>query len=108
MAIPHAKPGDVIDVRPLGSALLTTKTTTLFRTDKLEVVRLVMEAGKEIAEHQAPSELIVQCLEGKVEFFTLGKFETLTAGSLLYLPANEPHSLKCREDASMLLTMLLR
>ena len=25
MAIPHAKPGDVIDVRPLGAALATTK-----------------------------------------------------------------------------------
>ena len=32
MAIPHAKSGEVIDVRPLGSALAQARTTTLVKT----------------------------------------------------------------------------
>jgi len=107
MAIPHAKPGDVIDVRPLGSELASSKTHTLIKTDKFEVVRLVMAAGKEIKEHKAPGEITVQCLEGKITFTTLGKTEELGAGQMLYLNAGEPHSVSCLEDASFLLTILL-
>jgi quercetin dioxygenase-like cupin family protein len=108
MAIPHANPGNLIDVRPLGSELSSTKTHTLVKTDQLEVVRLVMAAGKEIAEHKAPGEITVQCLEGKIAFTALGKTEELAAGQMLYLTAGEPHSVKCIEDASFLLTILLK
>ena len=52
MAIPHAKPGEVVDVRPLGSALASAQTQTLVRAEQVEVIRLVVPAGKEIEEHQ--------------------------------------------------------
>lgn len=107
MAIPHAQPGEVVDVRPLASALADSKTTTLFKTESVETVRIVMQAGKEISEHEAPGEIIVQCLEGKIAFAALGKIEELEAGQLLYLAAGERHSVKCIEDASFLLTILL-
>lgn len=108
MAIPHANPAEVIDVRPLGVALATTKTHTLLKTGHVEVVRLVMTAGKEIAEHKAPGEITVQCLEGKIAFTALGKTHDLEAGQMLYLNAGEPHSVKCVVDASFLLTILLK
>jgi quercetin dioxygenase-like cupin family protein len=107
MAIPHAKPGQVIDVRPLGPKLADAKTHTLLKTDAVEVLRLVMPAGKEITEHEAPGEIIVQCLEGRIAFTALGKTEELTAGQLLFLTPEEPHAVKCLEDASFLLTILL-
>lgn len=107
MAIPHAKPGEAIDVRPLGPALAGSKTSTIFKTGRLEVIRLVLPAGKELAEHKAPGEMTVQCLEGKIAFSTMGKTEELTAGRLLYLGAGEPHSVKCLEGGSLLLTILL-
>ena len=107
MAIPHAQPGEVVDVRPLGSAMTDTKTRTLFKTENVEAVRIVMPAGKEISEHEAPGEIIVQCLEGKVALTALGKTTELEAGQLMYLAAEEPHSVKCIEDASFLLTILL-
>jgi quercetin dioxygenase-like cupin family protein len=107
MALPHAQPGEVIDVRPLGPALPDTKTKTLFKTADLEVVRIVMRAGKEISEHEAPGQIIVQCLEGKVSFTTMGQTRELAAGQLLYLAAEEPHAVNCLEDASFLLTILL-
>ncbi len=45
MAIPHATPGELIDVRPLGARLTERITTTLIKTDSLEVLRLVIPAG---------------------------------------------------------------
>ena len=108
MAIPHANPGDVIDIRPLGAALATSKTSTLLKSKNIEVVRLVMAAGKEISEHKAPGEITVHCLEGKVAFTALGQTHELTAGQMLYLNAGEPHAVRCIDDASCLLTILLK
>lgn len=106
MAIPHAKPGEVISVLAEGDA--ERRTTTLLKTANVEVVRLVMAAGKEIAEHRAPGEIIVQCLDGTIEFTALGASQSLTSGQMLYLPAAEPHRVKCIKDGSFLLTILLK
>lgn len=105
MAIPHAKPGEIIDVRPLGSALADEKTRTLVKTDRLEIIRLVVPQGKEIPSHSAPGELIVQCLEGKIEFTALDQSQVLEAGSMLYLEPHQPHAVKGVEDGSLLLTI---
>jgi len=107
MAMPHAKPGEVVDVRPLGSALASVQTKTLVRAEQVEVIRLIVTAGKEIEEHEAKGEIIVQCLEGRVAFTAFGKTQNLEAGTLLYLPTGEPHSVKGIENASLLLTILL-
>lgn len=105
MAIEHANPGDVIDVRPLGAALAGTKTAALLKTANLEVIRLVMTAGKELAEHKAPGDITVHCLEGKIAFTAAGVTRELAAGQMLYLTAGDPHSVKCIEAASFLLTI---
>lgn len=107
MAIPHAKPGEVVDIRPLGPAIASVQTTTLVRAEQVEVIRLVVPAGKEITEHKAKGEIVVQCLEGRVDFTAFDKTQTLVAGKLLYLPLGVPHSVKGVEDASLLLTILL-
>jgi quercetin dioxygenase-like cupin family protein len=107
MAIPHAKPGEVVDVRPLGAALATTETRTLVKTKDIEVIRLIVPAGKEIPTHEAKGEIVVQCLEGKVAYSAFGKTHHLEAGQLLYLPTGEPHSVRGVEHGSLLLTILL-
>ncbi len=107
MALPHAQPGEIIDVRPLESALATTRTKTLFKTDSVELIRIVMSAGKQISKHEAPGEIIVHCLEGRITFTAAGKSQELEAGQLLFLKPKEPHSVQCNEDASFLLTILL-
>lgn len=106
MALKHAEPGEVIDVSPLGSALETTKTSTLFKTEHVEVIRIVMHTGKVIPEHEAPGEIIVQCLEGRIAFTVSGKTEELGSGQMLYLKAEEPHAVCCLENASFLVTIL--
>ena len=107
MALPYTQPGEVLDVRPLGSALASAQTATLLRAEQVEIRRLVVPAGKEIAEHKAKGEIVVYCLEGRVAYTAFGKINNLEAGKLLYLPKGESHSVKGIEDASLLLTILL-
>jgi nucleotide-binding universal stress UspA family protein/quercetin dioxygenase-like cupin family protein len=104
-AEPPAKPGEVVDVRPLGAAVGSAKTKTLARGEGLEVVRLIVPAGKEVPEHKAKGVLVVQCLEGQVVFTACGKAQNLRAGDLLYLNAGEPHSVEGVQNASLLLTI---
>jgi len=99
-----ANPGDPVDVRPLGNSLASAHTRTLVRTIAVEVVRLIVRAGEEIPRSKNKGETIVHCLEGRVTFTALGKTQTLESGTLLDLPAGEPHALKGIEDASLLLT----
>lgn len=106
MSLSHAKSGEVVQLR-LGSALAATKTMTLVKTNDLEVIRLLVPAGKEIATHKAPGEITVQCLEGRVLFTAHEKAQELGAGQFLYLTAAEPHSLKGIEDSSLLVTICL-
>jgi quercetin dioxygenase-like cupin family protein len=105
MAIPHAQPGEVIDVRPLGPALAGAQTTTLIKTESLEVIRLVIPAGKEIPPHMTRGEITVQCVEGRVAFTTDGITHELGAGQLLYLRGEQLHSVLGLDDASLLVTI---
>lgn len=107
MSIPHANPGEIVNVRPLGAALTTSVTRTLVKTKTTEVIRLVVPAGKQIPSHKANGEIVVQCLEGKIAFTAFGTTHELEAGQLLYLPAGEPHAVRGIEDGSLLLTIQL-
>ncbi len=106
MAIQHAQHGDVIDVRPLADRLASSRTITLIKTAHLEVIRMILPAGKMLPEHKAHGEIIVQCLEGDITFTTMGEPKRLRAGDMLYLAAGEPHELVAVEDSSFLLTIM--
>jgi quercetin dioxygenase-like cupin family protein len=106
MAILHLQPNEVLRL-PLGATLQITKTTTLVKTSELEVIRLVVSAGKEIPMHNAPGPITVQCLEGRASFTACGTNQELGPGDFLYLPVAEPHVLKGIEDSSLLVTIQL-
>lgn len=108
MAIPHAKPAEIIDVGPLGKDFSSSQTTTLVKTDSLEVIRLVVPAGKSVKPHEVPGEITVQCLEGCVNFCADGAECELSAGKMLFLTGSAEHSLQASEDSSLLVTLLLK
>jgi len=107
MAILHAQAGEVIDIRPLGTRLKDSVTSTLIKTEALEVLRLVMPAGTQIHPHQVPGEITVQCLEGQVIFDAGGTDRELVAGDLLFLKGGAMHALRSIKDSSVLVTILL-
>ncbi len=107
MAIPHAKSGEVIDVRPLRAALATSRTTTLVKTKTLEIVRIVVPEGKEIASHDVKGEITLQCLEGRAGIVVDDMTRILEAGQLMFLAGHEHHAVRGIESSSLLLTILL-
>ena len=107
MAIPHASPGEPIDIRPLGAGLAAAKTVALFKSENLEVMRVVLLAGKSLPPHQVPGEITIQCLEGRIDVTAEGASHVLGAGQLLYLEGNVPHGVAALEDSSALVTVAL-
>ena len=108
MAIPHANSGEAIDVRPLGARLRSEKTVALFKSEHLELMRLVLPAGKSLPPHKVSGEITVQCIEGRIDVTAEGKSHVLHAGQLLYLSGNVLHGVVALEDASALVTVALR
>ena len=107
MALKHANPLDIIDVRPLGENLRNHVTSSLLKANKLQVMRVVLLAGKTMPEHHVAGEMTLQCLEGEAQVTTPTQSCHLLAGQLMVLPGGEPHSLKAIADASLLVTMLI-
>ena len=107
MAIPHAQPAELIDVFPLGDRLSTAQTTTLVKTDAIEVIRLVVPAGKEFPAHKVAGAITLQCLEGRILFRAGEAHCEMTPGQLIYLRGSQEHSLLAEADSSSLLTIVL-
>lgn len=108
MAIPHASPAEPIDIRPLGGALAAAKTIALFKSRDLEVMRLVLLAGKSLPPHRVPGEITIQCIEGRIDVTAQGASHVLASGQLLYLQGNVLHGVTALEDSSALVTVALR
>ena len=107
MALIHAQPLDVIDIRPLGEGLRSAVTSSLLKTRNLQLMRVVLPAGHGLPEHHVPGEVSVQCLEGEVAVTTPGRTCQLAAGQLVVLPGAEPHAVRALHDATLLVTVLL-
>lgn len=108
MAISHVAAGQSIDVAPYGPALPDARTVALFKTEQLEVIRLVLLAGKSFPPHKVAGEITILCLEGRLDVTAEEASQTLRAGQLMYLSGHVLHSLVALEDASALVTIVLR
>ncbi|MRR07783.1 MAG: cupin domain-containing protein [Deltaproteobacteria bacterium] len=71
-------------------------TITLFSFDK----------GQGLSEHTAPFDAFVQVVEGEAEITISGVAQTVRAGEIIIMPADQPHSLKAVERFKMLLVMI--
>ena len=108
MAIPHAVPGQAVDVKPFGARLANEQTVALFKSEDLEVMRLVLRAGKSLPPHKVPGEITAQCIEGALDVTVDGENYVLRAGQLLYLMGAVLHGVTALEDSSALVTVALR
>lgn len=133
MILEHARPAQAVDVRPLGSAALAqAKSTALFKSEQLEVARIVLLKGQTLPSHQVPGESTLHCIEGAVDVQSSiasadeqfascrggcnaviwprpvpSTTTRLQAGELMYLPGDVPHALTAVEDTSVLVTIVL-
>ena len=107
MALQHAQPLDIIDVRPLAAGLREAVTSSLLKTPALQLMRLVLPAGQGLPQHSVPGAITVQCLEGETDVTTPARICKLFAGQLVVLDGGEPHAVKAVSDSTLLVTILL-
>lgn len=107
MALEHAQPLDVINIHPLGTALIETPSHSLLKTEKLQLMRVVLIAGEGMPPHHIEGEVSILCIEGLVSVKTPAHNCNLAPGQLVVLPPGEPHSVLAEDDSSLLVTLLL-
>jgi quercetin dioxygenase-like cupin family protein len=107
MAIPHAQPGQPLIICPTAGTSAPQQTTTLIKTDSLEVIRVVMSKGKQLARHTVLGEIMLQCLSGSATLYFGERECELSPGTLTYLSGGQEHSLTANTDSSLLLTIVL-
>ena len=71
-------------------------TVTVFAFDK----------GQGLSEHTSPYDAVIQILDGNAAITIADKEAAVSAGEIIILPANVPHSLAAKEKFKMLLTMI--
>ncbi|NYG57440.1 quercetin dioxygenase-like cupin family protein [Nocardioides daedukensis] len=74
--------------------------------DLLRAVVMVLAAGREMSDHEAPGPSMIQVLAGEVEFIAGEETSVLSAGDMLPIPA-VVHSVRARSDAAFMLTICL-
>lgn len=107
MAQPHARSGQVVPLHPLAAASPPARTTAILKAEQLEVVQVVLAAGKSMPEHHVPGEITLLCLAGRIVLRTPGAELQVGPGDFVHLGRGEPHALTALEDATVLLTICL-
>ncbi len=64
VALQHAKPGEIVDLRPLGGKLKDAKTAAIIKSEHFEAVRLIVLAGSEIPPHKVPGNIMLIAWKG--------------------------------------------
>ncbi len=107
MALKHAQAFETIDVQPLREQLAQAVSTSLIKSQMLQLMRVVLRAGEQLNEHHVRGEITLQCLEGQARVDTPEHRMALSAGQLVLLPAGEPHAVQALSDTSLLVTVTL-
>jgi quercetin dioxygenase-like cupin family protein len=79
---------------------------TVLQSPEMRVVLFTFADGQELTTHTNTRRAVIQVLEGTGEFFFNGRWEKLSAGTLLHLPPSAPHGVRAGAGPfSMLLTL---
>lgn len=108
MALRHARSGEVVRLAPWRLLETDERTSAVLKAAQLEVVQVVLQAGRGLPEHRVPGEITVLCLSGAVDFRHAGSVDRMNAGDFMHLGPDMPHALDAVADAVLLVTISLQ
>ncbi len=79
--------------------------SVLFETLFTKEIRIAMKGGQVMKKHQTPFPIVIEMLEGKLDFGVDGKILNLVKGDLLALDGGVPHDLQAIENTVIRLTL---
>ncbi len=102
-------PGNISDFSTAIKALepeagKSIQAQKLYKTAGMEILLIALDAQAELKRHTAPGPISVQVIRGSISFRTDESAQELTAGQLLTLEANVPHSVFAAERSIFLVT----
>ncbi|GMV94881.1 MAG: cupin [Candidatus Hydrogenedentes bacterium] len=106
MAIKHAEPGEVIDLKTYGGEKTDTHTIALMKAKHFETVRLFIRAGSTVPPHKVNGPIAVHCLRGDAVFFVKSEPRALRAGNWLHIEGGKVHTIEARTDCVLLVTII--
>ena len=77
----------------------------LLETDFTKEIRILLNKGQEMKEHQTPFPIVVELLEGKIIFGVEGQNYEVKKGDLLTLSGGVPHNLIAKKESVIRLTL---
>lgn len=79
--------------------------TVLFETDFTKEIRIAMHEGTSMKEHKTSYPIVINVLEGSIDFGVNGEVKRLDTGDLIALDGSVPHDLKALENSIVRLTL---
>ena len=70
------------------------------------VTLFAFDAGQKLSEHTTPYDALVHIVEGEAVITIGGTPQTITAGSMVIMPADVPHAVAAEKRFKMVLTMI--
>jgi len=77
----------------------------LFNTEDVKEIRIVFRKGQEMKEHKAGYPIVVQIVEGSIDFGVNKERFVLEKGKLITLESDIPHDLLALEDSIVRLSL---
>lgn len=87
------KPGQVISI-------------TLAQNEALSITLFALPKGEEISTHITSGDAFVYMLDGAADITIGGEVHKVTAGQVIVMPSDVPHSLDAAENFKMLLVVV--
>lgn len=107
MAIPHAFPGQPVNLLSAEEPIAEQTTAALVKNNDFEAIRLVLRKGQDVCHHrQVEGPVTIQCLKGHAAITVGDETRELQPGHWLFLMGNDPHTVRGLEDSLLLLTIM--
>lgn len=82
------------------------KKEPVMRNHRGEILIVGMDQGRELPQHEAPGDAMVQGISGEVEFVIAGKRTSVGPGDVMVMEKGTPHAVKALSKAKFLLTLI--
>lgn len=104
MALKHAESGEVVNLLATGE-LPGLISQALVSTPQVELMRLVLKAGKDVPPHAVAGPITIYCHQGSIEVQAGDRWQTMADNDLMYLEGSASHALHALTDAVVLVTI---
>ncbi|UPQ83435.1 hypothetical protein M0M42_03235 [Pseudomonas knackmussii] len=104
MALKHAKSGEIVSLLASGESPAPI-SQALVSTPEIELMRLVLKAGKDVPAHAVAGPITLYCHQGSIEVQAGDAWQTMNENDLMYLEGSADHALHAVTDSIVLVTI---